>query len=147
MGSKLQKNDVFWVKNHSSDLQQVLNRPWLITNIAYGLTFKLGPQATTRGSLTGLQGPGNRVKIAEKWRFLGKKSFLWPPAISESPLVDHKYCIRLDLQVSAPSDDMGKPSRPKTGLEMGSKLQKNDNFWGKINPITSSKFWIAPGWS
>ena len=55
MGSKLQKNDDFWGEKQSSDLQQVMNRCWLITNIAYSQTYKLGPQAMMMGRLTGIQ--------------------------------------------------------------------------------------------
>ena len=51
----LPKKEDFWVKNQSSDLQQALNCRWLSANNAYSMTFKLGPQAMTRGSLTGLQ--------------------------------------------------------------------------------------------
>ena len=111
-------------EKQSSDLRQVLNCCWLITNIAYGWTFKLGPQAMTRGSLTGLQEAWKWGQNCWKMTFFGGKSIIWPPAIFESPLVDYKYCLRLDLQIWAPSDDEEKPNRPPRTWKRGKIAEK-----------------------
>ena len=49
----------------------------LITNIAYGLTCKSGPQVMLMGILGGIQGPGNRVKMQKNDDFWGKNQMIF----------------------------------------------------------------------
>ena len=70
------KKDDFWGKNQSSDLQQALNCRWLSTNNAYSMTFKLGPQAMMRGSLTGLQEAWKWGQNCRKMTIFGGKSII-----------------------------------------------------------------------